>query len=241
MKTRMVPFTRFFETTRVRRVNRKSVAALPDGRTCLALCRSELGSELWVTGPRTRAKFKPPLDFELVVLPLKPGWASALLNVPAHELTDRVMPLEALWGRDALTLCDSMESTTSLEHALEVAALTLFTRALRSRESASARLVRQATHRIETRHQRLDDLARELGVTARHLRRAFLEHVGVGPRDFARSTRLQRVLALSSASRDLGRVALDAGYYDSSHFSADFRELVGLTPSEFFASADQRA
>src|SRR5258708_24179153 len=35
-------------------------------------------------------------------------------------------------------------------------------------------------------------LFRSLGVTARHLRRAFTENVGIGPKEFARTVRLQR-------------------------------------------------
>jgi len=72
-----------------------------------------------------------------------------------------------------------------------------------------------------------------LGVTARHLRRAFTENVGIGPKDFARTVRPQRAVRKAATSNDWGRIAADAGDYDQAHLIADFRELVGLTPGAF--------
>src|SRR5258708_8290071 len=77
-------------------------------------------------------------------------------------------------------------------------------------------------------------LFRSLGVTARHLRRAFTESVGIGPKEFARTVRLQRAVQTAAAtSNDWGQIAADAGYYDQAHLISDFRELVGLTPGAF--------
>ena len=40
---------------------------------------------------------------------------------------------------------------------------------------------------------RVESVAERLGVTARHLRRAFTESAGIGPKELARSVRYQRV------------------------------------------------
>ncbi|MCA9516791.1 MAG: AraC family transcriptional regulator, partial [Myxococcales bacterium] len=69
----------------------------------------------------------------------------------------------------------------------------------------------------------------------RHLRRAFSDCVGVGPRDFARATRLQRALRLAANAPSWGEVAAAAGYYDQAHLNGEFRDLLGLTPSAFAA------
>ena len=79
----------------------------------------------------------------------------------------------------------------------------------------------------------MESVAKRLGVTARHLRRAFTESVGIGPKEFARTVRLQRAVRSAATSNDWGRIAADAGYYDQAHLIADFRELVGLTPGAF--------
>jgi transcriptional regulator GlxA family with amidase domain len=80
---------------------------------------------------------------------------------------------------------------------------------------------------------RVESVANRLGVTSRHLRRAFTETIGIAPKHFARSVRLQRALRMVAASNDWSRVATDAGYYDQAHLIADFRELLGLTPGAF--------
>ena len=103
----------------------------------------------------------------------------------------------------------------------------------RSSESSSARLARRAVQLLEAGEVRVDRVAERLGITARHLRRTFTEHVGVGPKEYARSVRLLRALRLAAGSSDWRRVALDAGYYDQAHLIADFRHLVGTTPGAF--------
>ena len=88
---------------------------------------------------------------------------------------------------------------------------------------------------FEAADTRVEAVAQQLGVTARHLRRAFLESIGVGPKEFARGVRLQRAISESARSSDWGVIARDAGYYDQSHLIGDFRDLVGLTPSAYLA------
>jgi AraC-like DNA-binding protein len=85
-------------------------------------------------------------------------------------------------------------------------------------------------------------VAERLGVTARHLRRAFKENIGIGPKEFARTVRLQRAVRAAAATRsnDWAQIAADAGYYDQAHLIADFRELVGFTPGAFVKRADDR-
>ncbi len=69
---------------------------------------------------------------------------------------------------------------------------------------------------------------------AQRVRRAFTENVGVSPKEFARTVRLQRAVRMAATSCDWACIAADAGYYDQAHLIADFRRLVGLTPGAFF-------
>jgi AraC-like DNA-binding protein len=94
-------------------------------------------------------------------------------------------------------------------------------------EPASLRLARKAVGLWRQDHNlRVVHVARELGVTARHLRRSFIESVGVRPKEFARMARLEKAVraAPPSIERDWTRVAVDTGYYDQSHLIAEFRE-----------------
>ncbi len=80
---------------------------------------------------------------------------------------------------------------------------------------------------------RVERVADELGITDRHLRRAFKQSVGIGPKNFARTVRLRRAVRMATTTGDWARIAVDAGYYDQPHLNADFRDLVGLTPRTY--------
>ena len=81
---------------------------------------------------------------------------------------------------------------------------------------------------------RVGELAHELGLSERQLLRRFDDAVGYGPKVLARVLRLQRLLALPPGA-GLAEAALEAGYADQAHMSAEVRRLTGLTPAELRA------
>jgi AraC-like DNA-binding protein len=210
---------------------------LPDGRTLIVfrVLDEGLRGDLSILGPHTRAMFKTaPEVARAIVVPFKPGWSAALLGVAANVLTDRIVPLADIWGRAGEDLCDDLLATRRLPDALDRLARAFALRARRTLEPASARLARQAVRLLEADAVKVQSVAERLGVTTRHLRRAFTESVGVGPKEFARTVRLQRAVRTAAAtSNDWARVAAEAGYYDQAHLIAEFRELVGLTPGAY--------
>lgn len=216
---------------------------LPDGRTVLVFRTIDGGrkGDVSVAGPRTRALFKNATGLvRAVILQFKPGWSAPLLGVTASALTDRIVPLEDLWGRSGGDLCLQLLEARSPSEMLDRLSRAIALSTHPEFEPASARLARRAVHLLERGEVRVESVAQQLGVTARHLRRAFTESVGIGPKDFARAVRLQRAVGMTATSKDWGRIAADAGYYDQAHLIADFRELVGLTPGAFLKRAGDR-
>lgn len=217
-----------------------AVERLPDGRTTLVFRVLEEGhkGDVTVAGPRTRALFKNATGIaRAVVLQFKPGWSAPLLGVAANTLTDRIVPLEDLWGRSGGDLCFELLRAQSLPEMIDRIAHAIALRTQQTFEPASARLARRAVALLEGDEVRVENVAERLGVTARHLRRAFTESVGIGPKDFARTVRLQRAVRSAATSQNWVRIAADAGYYDQAHLITDFRELVGLTPGAFLKRA----
>jgi transcriptional regulator GlxA family with amidase domain len=82
---------------------------------------------------------------------------------------------------------------------------------------------------------RIDDLAFQAGLSARQLRRLFLDQIGLSPKHFCRVIRFRNSLSrLRQAGRaDWAQVAIDSGYYDQAHFINEFRGFSGYTPGEF--------
>jgi AraC-like DNA-binding protein len=218
-------------------------ARFPDGRTTILFRAFDGGrtGDLWVAGPRMRAHFKNVTGLtRMVALRFKPGWSVPVLGVAASELTDRMAPLDDVWGRAGRDLCGELLGARSRADVMDHLARALALRASPAFETASGQLARRAVRLLEEGEVRVESVADRLGVTARHLRRAFTENVGIGPKDFARTVRLQRALRLAATSGDWARIAADAGYYDQAHLIAEFRQLVGRTPGALFKRAGGR-
>ena len=71
----------------------------------------------------------------------------------------------------------------------------------------------------------------EFGVSARQLRRLTSQYLGLTPKGFAKVLRFQNALqAINTGS--LYNIRINS-YYDQPHFNRDFKNMSGVTPSEF--------
>ena len=76
------------------------------------------------------------------------------------------------------------------------------------------------------------------GLSKTRFSSVFRDQVGVTPKVYARLLRFRHAIdLLTRRGGPLGDVALDAGYYDQPHFNAEFREMSGLSPTEYLSGA----
>ncbi|MBD3925581.1 helix-turn-helix transcriptional regulator [Nocardioides cavernae] len=81
---------------------------------------------------------------------------------------------------------------------------------------------------------RVDDLAREAGLSERSLQRLVEQRIGLSPKWLLQRRRLHdAVEALKAGRGTLAEVAADLGYADQAHFTHDFRTVTGMTPGEY--------
>lgn len=96
--------------------------------------------------------------------------------------------------------------------------------------------VRRALHLVD--NGLLDEhgvelLAARVGVTARHLRRLFAEHVGTSPRALAQARRARLAKQLiDQTALSLTQIAHEAGFRSVRTFNACIRRSFGATPTE---------
>jgi transcriptional regulator GlxA family with amidase domain len=83
---------------------------------------------------------------------------------------------------------------------------------------------------IETPYP-IKTLAQQVGVSVSCLDRAFAKAVGMAPSVFWRTIRLDHVhWLLCNSSRNITEIALECGFYDSTHLCKSYRDVYGETP-----------
>ncbi len=107
----------------------------------------------------------------------------------------------------------------------------LLRRAVQRRAAEPDPLVDAAVLALGRPRARVGPVAAELGVSARQLHRRVSDAVGYGPKLLTRVLRFRRLQALPPAP--LVELALDAGYADQSHMTAEVTQLAGVTPVRF--------
>jgi AraC-like DNA-binding protein len=193
---------------------------VPDG--CVDLIWS--GERLIIAGPDTAARLvRLPAGSRLVGLRLRPGAAGAALGLPVSELRDLSPQASEVLGTDVVTGLLEPLGTGADPHAL-------LRGAFEARALADP-LVRAAIARLGRPQARVSSTAAELGVSARQLQRRISDAVGYGPKMLARVLRFRRLQALPPAP--LAELAIDAGYADQAHMTAEVTRLAGISPVRF--------
>lgn len=220
---------------------------LPNGMLELAVCLGDphrlvvgRGSETLrtcLTGLQTSAVvIEHPEWHRVLGLRLRPAGAYALLSRPMGELCGYTIGLPDLLGSTAVELAERCHAARSIEDCFARAAAWVCAHVERSAGFSPA--VAWCVARIEESGGRIAiaDLRDRTGLTKTRLGALFREQLGVLPKAYARIVRFRRALALLDAGpASLAEAALDAGYYDQSHMTTEFREMGGVTPREFLA------
>jgi AraC family transcriptional regulator len=80
----------------------------------------------------------------------------------------------------------------------------------------------------------LDFLSKTLDIHPVHLSRDFSKYFNSGLGEYIRKLKVQKSLQLISQKKsDLTTIALDCGFSDQSHFTRCFKEINGITPSQY--------
>lgn len=220
----------------VRRGTEEPVRVMPDSCSDLIW---RTGRDPIVAGPDTTHRLSETRPGEVVVgVRLLPGAGGPALGLPLEELRNQRVSLQDL-GLDPYEQLHGAIDPSDALGRLMVVALALI------RSGPPDRAVQAAVVRLRDPAQRVDRLARDIGLSERQLRRRFLTSVGYGPKTLQRVLRLRRFLA--SASTDLAIAAVDAGYADQPHLTRECKALTGLSPGQLLTSssraqaADRRA
>lgn len=189
--------------------------------------------DVYAFGAQERARRKRvPGGHRIVMARLHLGAHESVLGVPASALAGRYVPLEELWGTAATHyLAEQLAQARTTPEAAQVLERAIAERLASVAEPRSTPpLALEAAAKLSRAN--VNEVADDLGVSERHLRRVFRETVGVSPKAFAKLARFHRALraAREPAHQGWASIASAAGYYDQAHLIADFRAIAGVTP-----------
>src|SRR5262249_8092602 len=136
----------------------------------------------------------------------KVGGAAAFLGLPADELRDQVVDLEAIWGVCAWAWRDRLLAAPGPLAKFRL--LEQFLLALLVRDKADVQRQRRVTWALE-RFQRephtltIRSVVDELGISHKHFIEQFRQQVGLTPKLFCRIQRFQKVLSKITAQQSV--------------------------------------
>jgi AraC-like DNA-binding protein len=159
--------------------------------------------------------------------------ARALLGVPAGALAGDTVDLGDLLPGRASTLLGRLSAADGWTERFDLldAELTALLRRGRGERGVLPEVGYTWDRLAESGgNLRIEQLAREVGWSRRHLAEKFRTETGLAPKAAARVIRFEgacdRLLAPDRPA--LARVAAEAGYVDQAHLSRDFRDLAGI-------------
>jgi AraC-like DNA-binding protein len=183
-----------------------------------------------LAGQMTRPVIALPTgDVDLIGVRFHTARAGAALRAPMWDLQDQLIEGSCvIRGLD--TLADSLRELPDEDR------LAYLTGALRSSIAIAGRdasvdhaltLIDRARGNIT-----IETVAKEIGVSRRHLERLFKDRVGLGAKQIARISRVHAALDMLRDRPEMSgaEIAVDCGYSDQAHLIRECQELAGQTP-----------
>ena len=193
----------------------------------------------WFMGVWTRRFLvEYPARVRLLGVHFKPWGISPFAGLPATELRDRWVPVDAVWPRSLDRIRNQAGDSASATGTLRVLEQELRSR-LAQAPPRGLGLVQYAGGRLEASRGAVPvgALTDAAGVSGTHLAAQFKSHVGVTPKRVARIYRFAQLIVSVDARGpvDWAELAHTAGYFDQAHFSREFKDFTGHTPTEYLA------
>jgi len=177
---------------------------------------------------------------------IRPEGASGFISVRFHpwgayhfmrpqmaELADQQVATEHLWGRESRILEEQLAEAAG-DLARVVAVEDFLVDQLRAHQKENVEHLVRAVWKHKGRVA-IPEILKELGVGERWLQRRFALALGMTPKAFARLSRFLHACHLlrNRFEPTLADVSLASGYFDQSHFTAEFKAFSGMTPRTF--------
>lgn len=220
---------------------------IPDGLSEIVFNRGGAGFERWQLGAREHKQHMARsyliggrsqsvntyanASLRLAGVKLDARFLRSIIRTPLSEFRESTLSLADLGDEQLLALEESVGNARCVETVIGLFDNFFLAAARELGRSRSA--VDALVASIQRDHATpIMAWAREAGVDARSLERAFTSSMGMTPKQYARVMRFKRhyqALISNDGAKQPLSARLD-GYYDQSHFNREFRHFTGVTP-----------
>ncbi|MBX9896610.1 MAG: helix-turn-helix domain-containing protein [Qipengyuania sp.] len=193
--------------------------------------------ETIISGPTTQAVRLRIGEGEYWGLGLLPLGFARFLGIPASDYANRFRDIAAEPAAEPFRLLLEKLLHSPMPVADGAALMTETLRGLPTRRLPQADAI-IGTHKalVSDLSRSVANLAREVGTSTRTLERFCCRNFGFNPQLLLRRQRFLRSLASFMVDPTMKWIhTLDSHYHDQAHFVRDFREFMGMTPSDYAA------
>ena len=188
----------------------------------------EQGAGCYVAGPDTGpARTVTKAGTVIVGVRFRPSAGGQVLGLPLSEIRDQRVPVADLLPAAGKRLPAMLDPAEAAARALDVVGRLVADAVPDPEVARAAALLRDPATRTE-------DVADDVGLSVRQLRRRCHAAAGYGPKTLQRVLRFQRFVRMLDAAApppDLASAAALAGYADQAHLTRECAALSGLTPA----------
>jgi AraC-like DNA-binding protein len=178
---------------------------------------------------------------DILGVKFKPLGITKITGINMECMADQIIAAEDIWGNELELLCDEMQSAPSLEQTLSVLEKFLISKYLSTSLHYRVENAENAITLITGTNGTIDvkTLQSKTNTSRKTLERTFEHYLGISPKLYSRIVRFNAVKEAMDRKPEIANLtplAHDFGFYDSSHFAAEFKRFSGTTPSAYLKS-----
>lgn len=168
----------------------------------------------------------------LFVVIFNPGFASTITEKPLNEFFEKFIPMNEFFDyKTNRSILQQLQKQQSHKNMIAIIETFLIDKIiLRDRDT----IIYDSISKIKKEKGlvSIKDIISELPISRDTFEKRFRQQVGTTPKRYASIIRFRNLFEQSFENESLTNIALNAGYYDQSHFIKDFKASTGKLPSD---------
>jgi AraC-like DNA-binding protein len=178
-------------------------------------------------------------ETELLIIVFQPYGFFSLCGIPADELQSQIIDAYSLFGRQINSLSDALQSAEGYGGKISIIE-GYFTTLIKSSKVTSNQLAPIVKTVMQVKGQStVNELIKLTGYSERKLERLFHQAIGISPIKYLQIVRLHYFLSLMRSAHSpesLTITSLESGYYDQPRLIHNFKQITGLTPTQYLST-----